>query len=77
METFPDGLNSTEGELRPEYDFRALNGVVRGKYAAKYPTSLRFVRLAVDVAPAFADEAAVNEALRIYLRTHPKVELPA
>lgn len=58
----PDALS------RPEYDFRAMHGVVRGKYSAKYQTRLRVVRLAEDVASAFADEAAVNEALREYLR---------
>lgn len=55
-------------DLRPEYDFRSLRGVVRGKYAARYREKLRVVRLADDVAGAFADEAAVNAALREYLR---------
>jgi hypothetical protein len=45
--------------------------VVRGKYAARYRERLRVVRLADDVADAFADEAAVNDALREYLRTRP------
>ena len=58
-------------ELRPEYDFRAMRGVVRGKYAARYRERLRVVRLADDVAGAFPDEAAVNEALREYLRGQP------
>jgi hypothetical protein len=31
---------------------------------------LRVARLADDVADAFADETAVNEALRDYLRAH-------
>ncbi len=43
----------------------------RGKYAQRYRERLRIVRLADDVAPAFADEAAVNDALREYLRNHP------
>lgn len=54
-------------ELQPEYDFRALRGVVRGKYAARYSERLRVVRLADDVAAEFADEEAVNAALREYL----------
>ena len=41
-----------------------MRGVVRGKYAARYRERLRFVRLADDVGAAFADETAVNEALR-------------
>ena len=55
-------------EVRPEYDFRTMRGVVRGKYAARYREKLRLVRLADDVAACFADEQAVNEALREYLR---------
>ena len=57
-----------DDELRPEYDFRSLQGVVRGKYSERFRERLRLIRLAEDVAPAFADEAAVNEALREYLR---------
>jgi hypothetical protein len=55
-------------DLRPEYDFRSMRGVVRGKYAARYQARLRVVRLADDIAAAFSDEAAVNAALREYLR---------
>jgi hypothetical protein len=40
-----------------------MKGVVRGKYAARYHERLRVVRLADDVANAFPDEEAVNEAL--------------
>ncbi len=54
-------------DLESEYDFRSLRGVVRGKYAARYHERLRVVRLAADVSAAFADEAAVNTALREYL----------
>ena len=68
MANSPEG---TEDELQPEYDFRAMRGVVRGKYAARYRERLRVVRLAEDVAGAFADEAAVNAALREYLRVRP------
>ena len=68
---------SAGDELRPEYDFRTLRGVVRGKYAERYRERLRIVRLAEDVAPAFADEAAVNEALREYLRGHGTTPNPA
>ena len=54
-----------------------MRGVVRGKYAADYRERLRIVRLAKDVGLAFADEAAVNEALREYLRNRPAAETPA
>jgi hypothetical protein len=60
--------SSSDNALREEYDFRAMKGVVRGKYAAKYQERLRLVRLAEDVAGEFADEAAVNAALREFLR---------
>jgi hypothetical protein len=60
--------DETADDRQPEYDFRAMRGVVRGKYAARYQERLRVVRLAEDVAGAFADETAVNEALREYLR---------
>ncbi len=66
MATSPE--NSGGDEMRAEYNFRELKGVVRGKYAAPYRERLRIVRLEKDVAEAFSDEAAVNEALREYLR---------
>jgi uncharacterized protein len=70
MATSPD---DTEDDLQPEYDFRTMRGVVRGKYAERYRERLRVIRLADDVAEAFADEAAVNEALREYLRNRPSL----
>jgi hypothetical protein len=68
MAASPD---NTDDDLQPEYDFRTMRGVVRGKYTARYRERLRVVRLAEDVAGAFTDEAAVNAALREYLRTRP------
>lgn len=56
-------------ELRPEYDLRELlKGGVRGKYAARYRAGTNLVLLDPDVATAFPDEAAVNEALRLIIR---------
>ena len=52
-------------------------GVVRGTYAARYQERLRIVRLEADVAAAFPNEAAVNAALREYLRSRPPVQTPA
>ncbi|MSU76673.1 MAG: hypothetical protein EXS16_01125 [Gemmataceae bacterium] len=63
--------------MRPEYDFRAMRGAVRGKYAARYRERLRIVRLADDAASAFANEIEVNAALREYLRNRPTVETSA
>ncbi len=73
----PDKTGPADDDLRPEYDFRSMRGVVRGKYAAQYRERLRVVRLAEDVAAQFADEAAVNEALREYLRHRPSEHAPA
>lgn len=64
-------------ELQPEYDFRTMKGVVRGKYAARYRERLRVIRLAEDVAAAFPDEAFVNAALREYLQTHAAASVSA
>jgi hypothetical protein len=77
MGTSPDKTGPADDDLRPEYDFRSMRGVVRGKYAAQYRERLRVVRLAEDVAAQFADEAAVNEALREYLRHRPSEHAPA
>ena len=60
-----------DDDLEPEYDLRKLKGVVRGKYAERYREQVRVIRLDDDVVSAFPNAAAVNEALRVYLREHP------
>jgi hypothetical protein len=56
-------------ELRPEYDLHELlKGGVRGKYVARYRAGTNLVMLDPDVAKAFPDEDAVNEALRLVIR---------
>jgi len=58
-----------DDELRPEYDLRELlKGGIRGKYVARYRAGTNQVLLDPDVAKAFPDEAAVNEALRLVIR---------
>jgi len=58
-----------DDELRPEYDLHELlKGGVRGKYVARYRAGTNLVLLDPDVAKAFPDEAAVNEALRLVIR---------
>jgi len=58
-----------EDELRPEYDLRELvKGGVRGKYAKRYAAGTNLVLLEPDVARAFRNESAVNEALRLVIR---------
>jgi hypothetical protein len=51
----------TRDELRPEYDF---SRGVRGKYAKRYAEGTNVVVLAPDVAKAFPNSDAVNQALR-------------
>ena len=53
--------------LRPEYDFSKLKGQVRGKYAKRYREGTNLVLLDPDVAAAFPDAKAVNDALRLLL----------
>lgn len=53
-----------EDEMRPEYDFSQLKGRVRGKYVERYREGTNLVLLDPDVAAAFPDAKAVNEALR-------------
>jgi hypothetical protein len=52
-------------DLRPEYDFLKLRVVARGP-ERKAPTPT--VQPAEDVAQAFPDSQAVNEALRFLIR---------
>jgi hypothetical protein len=62
-------VNSEMGdELRPEYDFFQLTRGVRGKYAERYRAGTNLVLLDADVAQAFTNEAAVNEALRLSIK---------
>jgi uncharacterized protein len=52
------------GDIRPEYDFSAMKGGVRGKYYRQYRKGTNVVMLEPDIAKAFPTEDAVNEALR-------------
>ena len=57
-----------EDDLRPEYDFSQLRGGVRGKYVERYREGTNLVLLDPDVAAAFPDAQAVNNALRLLLK---------
>ncbi len=58
-----------DNELRPEYDLRQLlKGGVRGKYAEQYREGSNLVLLDPEVARAFPNDEAVNEALRLVLQ---------
>lgn len=68
-----DNVTALDDELRPEYDETLLKNGVRGKYAQQYAAGTNIVRLAPDVAAAFSNEEAVNEALRLVLKVRDDV----
>ena len=51
--------------MRREYDLSKLKGGVRGKYYRRFSNGTNLVLLDPDVADAFPDAKAVNEALRV------------
>ena len=61
-------IDELEDELRPEYDFAQMQGGVRGKYVEGYRAGTNLVLLDPDVAQAFPDDMAVNEALRMLIQ---------
>lgn len=63
------GKSQRTDDLRPEYkrsDFP--KGFVRGKYAARVASRTNIVRLDPEIADAFPNSKAVNEALGTVLR---------
>lgn len=56
-------------ELRPEYDMKTLlKDGARGKYANRYKAGTNLVLLEPDVAKAFPNEKAVNDALKLVMK---------
>ena len=69
MSKAPSRKKAKPDDLRPEYDLaNLLPEAVRGKYAEDYKRGTNLVLLDPDVAGAFEDDAAVNEALRLTLK---------
>ena len=61
-------ISHVSDELRPEYDFDYSKGV-RGKYCKRIlKEGANVVVLDADVAKAFPDSAAVNDALHVVLK---------
>jgi hypothetical protein len=60
--------NPMDDDLRPEYDPALIRSGVRGKYVDRYNTAGNLVKLAPDVAAAFPDDKAVNDALRLLMQ---------
>ena len=54
-----------EYEMEPEYDF---SNAVRNPYAARFGERTTIALLDADVAAAFPDSQAVNEALRLLIK---------
>ncbi len=61
-------VDELEDELRPEYDFAAMQGGVRGKYVQRYRSGTNLVLLDPDIARAFPNDKSVNEALRLLIQ---------
>jgi hypothetical protein len=53
-------------EMEPEGDF---SNAIRNPYAARFGERTALALLDVDVAAAFPDSQAVNEALRLLIKT--------
>ena len=58
--------NEIQDDLRPEYDLKNLR--VRKVGPKRIGFGRQFIQLAPDVAAAFPDAEAVNEALRFLIR---------
>lgn len=61
----PNRKSKRDDDMLPEYDF---SKGVRGKYAKRYAEGTNLVLLAPDVAAAFPNSDAVNDALRAILK---------
>ena len=57
-----------DDDLRAEYDETLLKEGIRGKYVQRYNEGTNIVLLDPDVAAAFPNSEAVNEALRLLMR---------
>ncbi len=66
----------TADELRPEYKRSDFTTLVRGKYAARVSKATNIVVLEPQIAEAFPNDRAVNEALRGLLPPKQKTARP-
>ena len=56
-----------DNDMRAEYDFAAMKGGARGKYASRYRAGTNLALLDPEMARAFPTDQAVNRALRAVL----------
>jgi hypothetical protein len=61
--------NLNGGELRPEYDFSSMKGGIRGKHVERLRKASNVALLEPEVAQAFPNSEAVNQALKEILKT--------
>ena len=52
-------------DMRPEYDLSKLRGGTKGKYYDRATAGTNLVLIEPDLASAFPDSKAVNDALRV------------
>jgi len=67
MRTKKEKSNVSDG-LRPDYDLASLRGGVRGKYYARAVAGTNLVLIEPEIAAAFPDSRAVNDALRVLVK---------
>lgn len=63
-------------EVRPEYDIAVLQNGERGKYFKRYQQGSNVVVIDPDLAEAFPDAKAVNDALREVLSRRQREDAP-
>jgi hypothetical protein len=61
-------------EMRPEYDFAGMPGGTRAKYVKRLREKTNVVMLEPEIAEAFPNDRAVNQALRAVLNATPVVQ---
>ena len=61
--------SKSKDELRSRYDIKnLLKGGVQGKYATRYRAGTNLVLLEPEVAKAFPNDKAVNDALKLVMK---------
>jgi len=64
--------NEDTDDLRPEYPPELIRSGVRGKYARQFREGSNVVLIDPDLARAFPNAKAVNDALRQFLVEHER-----
>lgn len=61
-----------DDDLRSEYDLKKLGKGIRGKHLTAYKKGSNLVLLKPEIAKMFPTSAAVNKALRLWLKLSQK-----